>query len=657
MYSFSSPLSRVKGIGEQTARQLDQVGITTVKELLLSVPLRYEDRSHFTTIAAAPENELITFRAKVLTVNASYRGRRSITTARVSDESGTIQLMWFQSSFVKNNLRIGSEYLFSGKINERGIIVHPVFEPVRSKSLHTNRLVPLYTSTLTLKQGTLRRILMHILDNLGQEDDPLVQKNPEILPLSSALKELHFPSDLEAVIAGRERLALEELLGLLRHSDSIKKAWKRDHAASPITQSKPQIPTSIPFTLTKAQQRSIKEICDDLNDATPMNRILIGDVGSGKTVVAGAAALQVLAAGFHTCLVAPTQMLAEQHAKTMQLLFSETAIEVLTSRQKKPLKLTQPTLIIGTHAVINQLEQIQPRLVIYDEQHRFGVSHRSKIQKLKQHPHTLTMTATPIPRTLLLTIFSHLQVSVLDELPKDRLPTKTWLLNETKREGMYNWVAEQIAAAGSGNFLTLMVCPFIDPSESDALVNVKASTQLEAQIQERFAKTAKIELLHGRLPAREKDRVITKLFDKKIDILVTTPIVEVGIDLPQASAIVIESAERYGLASLHQLRGRVGRAGQQGYCALLTSDGKTSSGRLKQFAKIHDGQTLAELDLKHRGAGDLFGTAQHGFDDLQFASWTNIELIKQAQELYKQLPADWQPFFEPRITDSQVAAN
>jgi ATP-dependent DNA helicase RecG len=661
MYTLQTPLLAVKGIGPILAKTLTAAGCSTVLDVLLQLPLRYEDRSFFTDIASAPQDTLLTIQATVLSLRTFYRGRRPITTARVSDDTGSVTLMWFNNTFVQQTLKVGAEYLFSGKINDRMTIVQPAFERLSGDSIHTNRLVPLYSSTLKMKQGSMRRILKHITDLLAGSPDPLCAALPadECMPLRDALCELHFPSGDEKVVAARERLALEELLALIRRSSQMKEEWKSQRGAVSLTTPDSPIPSHLPFQLTGAQERCIGEVMHDLESPVPMNRLLIGDVGSGKTVVAGTACAHMVASGYSAALVAPTQILASQHVETLRMLFPGLPVTLLTAAKKaKPSAEAQ--LYVGTHAVINALPVIKPALIVYDEQHRFGVAQRSQAHLLKPVPHILTMTATPIPRTLLLTIFSHLAVSVIDELPKNRLPTKTWLLTEEKRTDMFGWIEQQIQEQGTGAFQTLIICPFIDPSNSLALENIASTKDIFAKVQARFKRTAQVGLLHGRLKKTEKEQVIRQLFDKQLDILVTTPIVEVGIDLPQAATIVIESAERYGLASLHQLRGRVGRAGQQGYCMLFMSPGSAGAKkRLKAFTSITKGQELAELDLQNRGAGDLFGVAQSGFNELRFASWTNVALISRAQQLYTKLDHDWQPLpvFMPQTADSATLAN
>lgn len=658
MYSFSTPLQAVRGIGPKLAEQLDLLEIKTVKDLLLQLPLHYKDFSQSATIASLQPGQIVTIEAEVLKVQQIYKSRRAMATATVADASGKLKLYWFNNKYVSQTLKEGELYTFSGKVSDRGTITQPLFEKVSAaESIHTNRLVPHYSQQLGVAQGTLRRLLKGIIDSLQSETDELTKLIfPEYPDRVTTFQQLHFPESGDKVISARERLALEELLGLIQYSHTIKSEWEESASGYAVPLSEPIVPESIPFALTQAQQRVIQEILSDLGTGVPMNRLLQGDVGSGKTVVAGVAALQILRSGAHAALVAPTKILAQQHFQTLSKLFPSMPAALVVSGQKTNPTPDKPFLWIGTHAVINRLPSIKPGLVIYDEQHRFGVVQRSEVQNLTPRPHLLTMTATPIPRTLLLTLFSHLTASVINELPKNRIPTKTWVLADQKREGMYDWLKEQIVAS-EHKFQVLIVCPFIDPSEEESFANVASATEKFAEISQVFKGVATVGLLHGRQSQKEKDAVIENLFSGKLDVLVTTPIVEVGIDLPQASAMIIESAERYGMASLHQLRGRVGRAGQQGYCLLFTSSDKQPK-RLAFFADTLDGQKLAELDLENRGAGDLFGTAQHGFSQLKYGNWANLQLISKAQTVFSQLPASWQPLVPPpKLAEETPLAN
>ncbi|MBP7875722.1 ATP-dependent DNA helicase RecG [Candidatus Woesebacteria bacterium] len=673
MYALTTPLRFVRGIGPVRAAQLVEHNLVSVLDLLLMVPLRYEDRSTYTTIAAAPQNELITFQATVSSVKENFAPRRYVR-AKLTDASGSLTALWFNNKYVAKNLLVGETYSFSGKVNDRGSLTQPMYEKIAADgdTIHTGRLVPVYSSTLPLPPASLRRLVKHICDHLIDEDDELLQQamvqKISLLSRKATFKAVHFPEETEATVVARERLALEEIIALIRHSGKLKDQWSAGTPARALHKKiSDVVPNSIPFSLTNAQQRCTQELITDLQKKSPMNRILIGDVGSGKTIVAGLAARQLVLQGETVFLIAPTRILAQQHFDTLQKFFTDISIELVTSQTGKVVKKAgqdrdsskTASLRIGTHVLFSHIETDHPAMIIYDEQHRFGVAQRSLSDKIKPSPHILTMTATPIPRTLLLTIFSHLAVSVIDELPANRVPTKTWLLTESKREGLYDWLQLQASELEQGTFQSLIVCPFIDPSNALSLENVASVADYFEKMKKRFGKKLRIELLHGRQTKIEQKNVTQRLFAKEIDILVTTPIVEVGLDLPQATVIVIESAERFGLASLHQLRGRVGRAGQQGYCALFTSKPPSSivRTRLKAFSKTTNGQQLAELDLQQRGAGDLFGTQQHGFDRLRFANWTNVDLIHQAQLLSGTLSAGWESLVPIITNDYSILAN
>lgn len=638
MYYLHNPVSEIKGIGETVQHTLMKENIKTVEDLVLYVPLRYEDRSKLVTISALTPNELVTVQAKVIKSQSYYRGRRSIQSATLQDSTGRVKAMWFNSAWVMNKVKEGEELLFSGKVNDKGLLVHPTVESVSANTIHTNRLVPIYSTLPSIKPGLLRRWLKETVDNLA----PLEDETAQLMPLDKAIKQIHFPDSDEMVVHARERLALEELVAVIHHAKQTKKHWQEAKNAPKVRITTEAVPTTLPFQLTKAQHKALSEILSDLQTAQPMNRMLVGDVGSGKTVVAGLAARQMLHNLHQVALIAPTQILAQQHYQTVAKLFPDLRIELITgtdSQVAKKVKIAngEITWYIGTHALINHLEEIQPGLVVYDEQHRFGVGQRSQPLQLSTGltPHVLTMTATPIPRSLMLTLFDHLEVSLIDELPVGRKPVTTWLVSERKRESAYEWLKNLLEEQPES--LAIVVCPFIDPSHQQALENVAAAHETFKKISQQFPES-RVKLLHGQLKKKEKQQVSTQLFANEIDILVTTPVIEVGLDVPSATAIIIEGAERFGLASLHQLRGRVGRANQQAFCLLFPTPGSTIDfDRLKTFCQTNNGLQLAELDLSRRGAGDLFGTQQHGFDHLRFASWSDLSLINQAKERYEEL--------------------
>lgn len=639
---LNQPIISVKGIGEKLAAKLNKKNLHTVADLLLLLPIRYEDRSKLTSISNWQENELISIKAQLNSITSYYKNRLLITRATINDGQNQASCFWFNNKFVKQSLKLNQDYYFSGKIGKNKTLMQPVYEAVKEKTLHTNRLVPIYSSSVSIKQGILRRLFNEMIENLPDQqtvDSQLQQKNSLFkIGLRDIFQHLHFPDKKNEIIAARERLALEELIQLILHSWQLKKTWQANNKAHQIQLSSPKIPNTIPFSLTQAQERSINEILEDLEQNYPMNRILVGDVGSGKTVVAGAAIYHCLANNHHACLVAPTKILAHQHKTTFNKIFPRLSTKLLTAQNKINLKkISQPTLFIGTHALINKLNDIKPALLIYDEQHRFGVKQRSEAKKLAIQPHLLTMTATPIPRSLMLTIFSHLNISYLDQMPPGRKKPQTHLVAKHKTNKAYKWLFEQLNKNPKN--LAIIICPFIDPSADQALENVEAVSQLYQNLQTQLKKYKeqqhiKPALLHSRLKKQDQKKLINQLFEQKINLLVATPIVEVGIDLPQANIMFIKSAERFGLASLHQLRGRVGRAGQKSFCFLFASNEKISANkRLKLFSKIDDGNKLAEIDLKSRGAGNIFGTNQHGFSDLKFASWANLDLISQANQL------------------------
>lgn len=725
MYTLATPLEAVKGIGSVLLAAFHRLNIFTVLDLLLELPIGYEDRSTRTLLKKAEPNTVYTFVVKVTSASQSYRGRRSMQRASIVDESGRCSAMWFNNKFIMSKLVKGETYLFSGKINDRGVLIQPAVEAISKQAIHTDRIIPLYSTRFKIKIGVLRRLFAHMLENLvvNPQDDVLHVLDSTIYPLKTTLAQLHFPDSEETVVAGRQRLAIEELLALIQHSHQLKQKWHKLQSESgglsfgaPAIHPKVElIPESIPFTLTKAQTTAISQIVKDLggdegaeenteaknsqktvnSKIQPMNRLLVGDVGSGKTAVAGTAAFHTLVQGFNAALVAPTQILAHQHAETLKKLFPNLPIALVTgktnelrakskkqssskkSENKSDSSATdpQPTLYVGTHAILNVLPKINPALLIFDEQHRFGVVHRSIPElELTHVPHILTMTATPIPRSYMLTVFDHLSLSTLDEMPVGRKVTKTWLPPQEKRQDAYAWIARQSLEAAkhvadNQPSQVIQVCPFIDESETQSLSHVAAATTKFAEITAFLAKdfpNLRVGLLHSKLSKSAKEAVTQDLYSGKINWLVTTPIVEVGLDLPRADTIIIEAAERFGLASLHQLRGRVGRAGQQGYCVLFTSKPEHEiKERLTYFCSESSGFTLAEYDLKHRGGGDIFGTQQHGLSGLRFADWADMESIAKARKVFdlelKTLPA-WKPLIkiEPNIDETSekwVAAN
>jgi ATP-dependent DNA helicase RecG len=672
MYQLSDSVVKIRGVGRKTEETLAKQEIKTVKDFLLYLPLRYEDRSQMGTISQLEFGQTKTIKAKVVKVNEYFKNRKRITSAVISDKTGRTKCIWFNNRYIKHKLKPDKTFFFSGKYTKYRTITQPTVEALKADTIHTGRLVPLYSTSLDIAQGTLRRLLKETVDNLEETKDEVAQKT-KLLPLSQALKQLHFPEEKSKVRKSRERLALEELLGLIKQSEQIKQSWEQGKPAIKLGLDTEDItsliPEQIPFNLTEDQKEATQEILTDLSSKIPMNRLLIGDVGSGKTVVAGIACHHILKQDQPACLVAPTQILAKQHYQTFQKIFPQIETELLTADNKPEQIDDQSKLFIGTHAVINQIKKINPALIIYDEQHRFGVKQRSAGLELKtksdHRPHVLTMTATPIPRSYMLTVFSHLKASIITQMPFGQKPTETWLVPDRKRSAAYHWVAEQLKSAkqtSKNSSLALVVCPFIEDSDHEAFADIPSATSVFDNLQQKFkGSNLNLDLLHGQMKSDQKQDIIRQLFKDQIDLLVTTSIVEVGVDLPNANIMVIEGAGRFGLASLHQLRGRVGRQGQNSYCLLFSqSDSDDTKQRLDSFTQIHDGLKLAQLDLQNRGGGDLFGMKQHGFDDLRFASWSNLDLIKQAREVHhliKDQQINWQSLFSSSSNKNLPAAN
>ena len=702
MYHLDDRVTAVKGIGRKTDQIMAEKGIRTIADLLLYLPLRYDDRSQIVKINQLQIDQTQTVKAVVVSTNEYFKNRRRITSTVIKDETGRTKCIWFNNRYIKRQLKPDQEYFFSGEYSRYRTLTQPAVEPIREETIHTGRLVPLYSVSLNIAQGTLRRILKEVVNNLDQTQDQLANQF-DLMPLSQALCQLHFPEEAEKVIAARKRLALEELLALMKRSAQIKRSWQQQHNAAALNLDLPSktsqqkllaedeiIPESIPFKLTSDQLQAVHDLLSDINQDTPMNRLLIGDVGTGKTVVAGIACHHMIKHGHNACLVAPTQILAKQHLETFANIFPDLPVQLLTAETKPEsnIDFTKQQLFIGTHAVINRFDRINPALIIYDEQHRFGVAQRTEglttdltasaqtntddtQQDQQLQPHLLTMTATPIPRSYMLTIFSHLDASIIEQSPFGPKPIKTWLVPTGKKPDAYQWLVDQLqqdrSASGQSDqpqqSLALVVCPFINPSDHEAFTDVASASEVYQQLKQQFDSSGlTIALLHGQQNSDQKQRIIDQLFNQEINLLVTTSIVEVGVDLPQANYIVIEDADRFGLASLHQLRGRVGRQGQKSYCLLFSqASTKHTKKRLQQFAQINNGRKLAELDLKNRGGGDLFGLEQHGFSQLRFASWSNSDLIAQARQIFDQLDSN-----EPSINlvldrfqpaDSVPAAN
>lgn len=643
--NISSSLQHIKGVGEKTAHRFAAAGLYSVYDLIVFLPRAYEDYSTVTTIAnVSPGKATIKARCEKISTRPVRRGLR-ITTATLADATGKLQAVWFNQPYRETQLKSDQEFYFSGNFEfnyNKYQLSNPNAEQVTAMPVQTDRILPVYRSIQGLKTTLVRKIIHEIR--------PLLQYVPETLPTtvverenlmsySQAITTMHFPSSIEAADKAKERLAFEELFTLLlasqlnRQDNAKLEGWPIPFNQLVVK----SFVAKLPFDLTNAQRIAAWDILQDFEKQTPMNRLLQGDVGSGKTVVAGLAARQAAHEGFQTAIMAPTELLASQHAATLHRLLSPFGVTVglLTGSVKgtartelyKAITSGDVNVVVGTHALI-QSQVIFKRLgfVVIDEQHRFGVKQRQELLKKSRHmPHLLAMTATPIPRSLALTVYGELDVSVLNERPKGRKDIVTKIWSPNSRSQLYTLIDQQLSQGRQA----YVICNLIDNNPDNELKSVEAEY---TRLRRNEFKHRRIGLLHGKMQAADKDAVMAQFAAGEIDILISTTVVEVGVDVPNATVMLIEDADRFGLAQLHQLRGRVGRSHHQSYCYLLTSTSSKPSERLKEVEKSNDGFYLAEVDLRIRGPGEIYGRAQHGALNLQVASLADTKMIARAQK-------------------------
>jgi len=648
MLEVNSPISVVPKIGPKYQNLLEKLEIYSVEDLLYHFPFRYQDFTKTKDIIDLKDGEIVTVKAILGPVqNIFTKNRKRITKAKILDHTGELDIIWFNQHYIKNTLETGKTYSISGKVGtfDRKLcfispemeITSDVFSSEKVENIHTGRLVPIYPETYGVSSKWLRGKIKFLLDSEKDLEEFLpseILKNRNFSEINKALESVHFPDTEEKSKECKKRFAFEELFIELLNVEKRKNEWAKKTSSTAFKPNEKEIEkfiSSLPFRLTTSQRDAIEEIISDLKKPNPMNRLLEGDVGTGKTIVAIISAYLAYLNGMRVLYMAPTEILAKQHKETFEKILKDTyiKIELETGAKKEKVKDKEWDILIGTHALLfteNKYQNIG--LIIIDEQHRFGVEQRGKIVDLAKGnttPHLLTMTATPIPRTLALTLYGDLSISVLKDFPFEKRNVSTKVIPEKDREKAYQWIKEK-------NEPTFIVCPLIDVSESISLENVKAAQEEYEILRTGVFKNKKVGLLHGRMKSKEKEEVIDKFKNGEIDILVSTPVIEVGIDVPDATIIVIESADRYGLASLHQLRGRVGRAEKEGFCfAFMSDNSRNSYKRLKYLEELNSGMELAEIDLKMRGQGDIFGSLQHGFKKLKVADINDLKMLEEAK--------------------------
>ena len=656
---LSDFVEKVPLIGPQNKRLLERLEIRTIKDLLYHFPSRYQDFSRIVKISEMVGGETATVFGTLTSVkNIFTHGGKNFVKAILEDETGQLPLIWFNQPYLSRAIHRGDKIGVSGLLgffSDRPAMTSPEYEILKDglAPIHIGRHVPIYPETSGISSKWLRSRINVVINSLDDITETLPSKaitEENFLDLKTALKQIHFPDSQLLLDQARRRFAFEELFELSLKTTLRKAAWQRQVLAKKldvsevVRQKLDSFISSLPFKLTSAQNRVTEEILSDLSKTEPMNRLLEGDVGSGKTVVAAIAAYAAALNGANVLYMAPTEILAKQHYETFKALFAELDVNVnlITGGQRTEhrgqMAENRKQIFIGTHALLFRQNFDHVGLVIIDEQHRFGVEQRAKLLEkscTKGVPHLLTMTATPIPRSLHLVLMGDLDISVIDEMPLGRKPVKTWVVPKEKRADALEWLKNLKQQA-------FIVCPFIEESEVETLQAVKAAKK-EFEHMQKILSPLRLGLLHGKLKPAEKDKVVQNFRDGQLDVLVSTPVVEVGVDIPNATVMIIEGAERFGLASLHQLRGRVGRAGQQAYCLLFTSDENGNESRLKSLETNYNGANLAEIDLKYRGAGDIFGTMQHGLVKFKLADLSDIELTNKtrrwASEIVKNVDA------------------
>ena len=647
MADLDTRVQFLKGVGEARAKTLAKQGIFSVGDLLRNYPRAYENWNNVTSIRDAEINESVCLKAIIAerpTVVRINGGKILVKTA-IADGTDYMHIVFFNNKYVKDQLIENEEYLFFGKITQDKYGAKTMLSPRFEKSPEKQRIRPVYKATSALSSKTVERLtenaLREIKGNLPEFIPDYVIKKYKLMGFEDALRNVHFPESEKDLSLAKRRLIFEELL-LLQMGLLGEKSTGGSRVSKPVEKDfSEEFYKTLPFEPTDAQKRAVSEAMADMHKTKPMNRLLQGDVGSGKTAVAAALMYSAMKNGFQSALMAPTEVLANQHYKTLVNFFGEDIkIELLTGSVtaknkrliRERLESGESFIVVGTHAIIqNDVAFKNLGLVITDEQHRFGVGQRANLSSKGENPHTLVMSATPIPRTLAMMIYGDLDISVLDELPKGRQPVKTYCVPTSYHERIYKFLRKNIASGRQ----CYIVCPLVEESDSDLV----PATEYYDYLKSTYFTDCTLGLLHGQMKPKQKDEIMRRFYAGEIDLLVSTVVIEVGVDVPNATVMVIENAERFGLSQLHQLRGRIGRGTEESTCVLLSdAQNDEAKERFDIMCKTTDGFKIAKKDLELRGPGDFFGSRQHGLPDMRVANlMTDTRILYEAQKTAKEI--------------------
>ena len=649
MLDLNKDVKYVKTVGPNRVKLLNKLKIYTLKDLITYFPRDYEDRSKPKKIYECIDGEEVLIEAMPTgRINEMHKGRMTISRLIVKDQTGTCYITWFNQGYLKNKFQPGRMYRFFGKIsnkNGRFEMNSPVYDEI-DQSKNTGKIIPIYPLTFELKQNILRRIIENgLLEVKGQLPETLpeyILKENNLWDINSTIERIHFPVEFSDFNKARERLVFEELLTMQLALLKLKNNY--EHETDGIQFSKEvkmsDVINILPFNLTKAQLRVLEEIDNDMESNKPMNRLLQGDVGSGKTVIAMISAYKAVKSGYQATIMAPTAILASQHLESFQGILeklgirTELLISSITKKKKteilEKLQNGEIDILIGTHAILEENVIFKKLgLVVTDEQHRFGVKQRSTVASKGQNPDIIAMSATPIPRTLALILYGDLDISIIDELPPNRKKIETYAVRKNMEERVNNFIRKQIKEGRQA----YIVCPLVE--ENEDMDGLQSVIDLAERYQKETFSEYKVAYLHGKMKPKEKDEIMLKFKDGEIQILIATTVIEVGVNVPNASIMVVENSERFGLAQLHQLRGRVGRGEYQSYCILkYEGNSETIRQRMKVMCDTNDGFVISEKDLELRGSGDFFGTEQHGLPEFKIANlFEDITILKKVQGL------------------------